>query len=47
MLLSTKGQLDNNSLVQQEQEILSKYSNAIIYREQFTGTTAHRPALIK
>ncbi|MFA9377004.1 MAG: recombinase family protein [Lachnotalea sp.] len=41
--VSTKGQLDNNSLVQQEQEILSKYSNAIIYKEQFTGTTTHRP----
>lgn len=41
--VSSKSQLDNNSLDQQEQEILSKYNNAIIYREQFTGKTTDRP----
>lgn len=41
--VSSKGQLDNNSLEQQQEEILSKYSNAIIYKEQFTGTTTDRP----
>jgi len=41
--ISSKGQLVNNSMEQQEQEILNKYSNAIIYSEQFTGTTIQRP----
>jgi DNA invertase Pin-like site-specific DNA recombinase len=41
--VSSKGQLDNNSLEQQEKEILSKYDNAKIYKEQYTGTTTHRP----
>ena len=41
--VSSKSQLDNNSLDQQEQEILSKYNDAFIYREQFTGTTTDRP----
>ena len=41
--VSSKGQLDNNSLEQQEEEILSKYSNAEIFKEQFTGTTTDRP----
>lgn len=41
--VSSKGQLDNNSLEQQEKEILGKYDNAKIYREQYTGTTTHRP----
>ena len=41
--ISTKGQLENNSLVQQEREIISKYNNAIVYNEQFTGATTHRP----
>lgn len=41
--VSSKGQLDNNSLEQQKQEILSKYSNAIIYQEQYTGTKTDRP----
>ena len=41
--VSSKGQLDNNSLEQQKQEILNRYSNAIIYKEQYTGTTIHRP----
>jgi DNA invertase Pin-like site-specific DNA recombinase len=41
--VSSKGQLDNNSLEQQEKEILSKFDNAKIYKEQYTGTTTHRP----
>lgn len=41
--VSSKGQLDNNSLEQQEEEILNKYDNAIIVKEQYTGTTTDRP----
>lgn len=41
--VSSKGQLENNSLEQQEQEILKKYSNAFVSKEQFTGVTADRP----
>lgn len=41
--VSSKGQLDNNSLEQQEEEILNKYDNAIIFKEQYTGTTTDRP----
>lgn len=41
--VSSKGQLDNNSFEQQETEILNKYENAIIIKEQFTGTTTDRP----
>lgn len=41
--VSTKGQLDNNSLNQQENEILSRYDNVKIYKEIFTGTTIKRP----
>ncbi|GIM30122.1 resolvase [Clostridium polyendosporum] len=43
--VSSKGQLDNNSLEQQENTILEKYANAVIYKEQFTGTTTDRPVL--
>lgn len=43
--VSSRGQLDNNSLEQQSQEILAKYEGAIIMKEQFTGTTTHRPVL--
>lgn len=43
--ISSKSQLDNNSFEQQEQEILSKYPDTEIYKEQFTGTTTHRPTL--
>lgn len=43
--VSSKGQIDNNSFEQQEQEILAKYGVAKIYKEQFTGTTTHRPVL--
>ena len=45
--VSSKGQLDNNSMGQQEQEILNRYSSAIIYSEQFTGTTTQRPIFNK
>lgn len=45
--VSSKGQLDNNSFEQQEGVILEKYSNAIITKEQFTGTTTDRPRLNK
>lgn len=41
--VSSKGQLDNNSFEQQETEILNKYENAIVIKEQFTGTTTDRP----
>lgn len=41
--VSSKGQLDNNSFEQQEIEILNKYENAVIIKEQFTGTTTDRP----
>ncbi|MBX4258848.1 recombinase family protein [Clostridium estertheticum] len=37
------GQLDNNSMEQQQGEIINRYSGAIIYSEQFTGTTTQRP----
>lgn len=42
--VSTKGQAkDGNSLEAQEQEILSRYSDALIYKEAYTGTTTDRP----
>ena len=43
--VSSKGQIENNSFEQQEREIKNKYINAKIYKEQFTGTTTHRPVL--
>lgn len=43
--VSSKGQIDNNSLEAQEQEILQRYSEAKIYKEQFTGATTDRPVL--
>lgn len=43
--VSSRGQLDNYSLEQQKQEILSKYDNAEIYTEQHTAKTVHRPVL--
>lgn len=43
--VSSKSQLDNFSLEQQEKEIISKYDNAEIIKEQFTGTTTDRPKL--
>lgn len=42
--VSTKGQAkDGNSLEAQEQEILSRYNEAQIYKEAYTGTTTDRP----
>lgn len=41
--VSTRKQLDNNSLDQQQQEILNRYDNAIIIKEQYTGTKVDRP----
>lgn len=42
--VSTKGQAkDGNSLDAQEQEILSRYSDAHIYKEAYTRTTTDRP----
>ena len=41
--VSTRGQLENNSLDQQESEILQRYSDAMIIREQFTGAKMDRP----
>lgn len=43
--VSSKGQLDNNSLEQQQGEILNRYSNAKIVSEQFTGITTDRPVM--
>ena len=43
--VSSKSQLENNSLEQQVIEIKNKYCNADIYEEQFTGTTTVRPVL--
>lgn len=43
--VSSKGQTDNNSLEQQEREIIEKYNNVEIYKEQYTGTTMDRPVL--
>lgn len=43
--VSTKKQLDGNSLEQQKQEILSKYDNALITQEQYTGAKTDRPLL--
>lgn len=41
--VSTKGQLENNSFKQQEKEILERYPDAKIYKEQFTGSSMDRP----
>ncbi|MDM0789929.1 recombinase family protein [Clostridium perfringens] len=43
--VSSKGQIDNNSLEQQEREIIEKYNNVEIYKEQYTGATMDRPVL--
>ena len=45
--VSTKGQLDGNSLEQQRVEILDKYSGAIIEEEQYSGKTNDRPIFNK
>lgn len=41
--VSSKGQIDNNSLEQQKREILHRYENAVIHQEQYTGTKMDRP----
>lgn len=42
--VSSRGQaIDGNSLEAQEKEILSKYADAVIYQETYTGTTTDRP----
>lgn len=41
--VSTKGQVDGNSLEQQEKEIKERYNNAEIFKESFTGTKMDRP----
>jgi DNA invertase Pin-like site-specific DNA recombinase len=43
--VSSKSQQDNNSFEQQERAIKDRWEDAIIVREQFTGTTTHRPIL--
>ena len=46
--VSTKKQLlEGNGLEAQEKEILERYNNAIIYKEQFTGSVIERPVLNK
>ena len=45
--VSTKAQLDNNSFKQQEKEILERYHDAEIYKEQFTGSSMDRPVFNK
>ena len=45
--VSSKSQFDNNSFEEQEQKILERYLDAIIYKEQFTGTTTDRPIFNK
>jgi len=41
--VSSKTQLEGNGLEAQSKEILSKYENATMYMEQFTGKTTERP----
>jgi len=41
--VSTRKQLEGNSLEQQKQEILSRYENAVIIQEQYTGAKTDRP----
>ena len=45
--VSTKGQLDNNSLEQQKEEIKDRYNNAKCYEESYTGKTMDRPVFNK
>lgn len=45
--VSTKGQLENNSLEQQQEEIKLRYSNAKCYEESYTGKTMNRPVFNK
>ncbi len=41
--VSSKGQLENNSLEEQKQQILNEYTESIIYKEKYTGKTTDRP----
>lgn len=41
--VSSRKQLEGNGLEAQQKEILSRYENAVIYNETFTGTTTDRP----
>ena len=41
--VSSRGQLDNTSLELQEIEILDRYENAVIYKEQISGIKSDRP----
>lgn len=41
--VSSRGQLDNTSLELQEIEILDRYENALIYKEQISGIKSDRP----
>lgn len=41
--VSSRSQLDNNSLELQEREILQRYEGAVIYKEQISGIKSHRP----
>lgn len=41
--VSTKGQLDNNSLEQQTKDILDRYPNAEVFEEAYSGKTSDRP----
>lgn len=45
--VSSKSQFDNNSFEEQEQRILERYPDAVINKEQFTGTTTDRPVFNK
>lgn len=45
--VSTKGQLEGNSIQAQEQEILERYENAEIIHEVYTGTKTDRPVFNK
>lgn len=45
--VSSKGQEDNTSLLNQERQILERYSDAKITKEVFTGGTGERPKFKK
>ena len=45
--ISSRSQLDNNSLDLQESEIIARYENAIIYKEQISGIKSNRPIFNK
>lgn len=45
--VSSRSQLDNNSLELQEREILDRYENTVIYKEQISGIKSDRPVFNK